>query len=669
MTEKRYAILIASSKYPDEPGLTELRCPENDVDAVDEILRSQEFGQFTTFVFKNVPNREIEEKIESVLADAGKNDLVLIYFSGHGKLNSSSGQLCLATTNTRLKTLQSTSVSVERIKSFFDSSATRKKILILDCCYSGAAGSVFAKGGVDDQLQIMSRGQGTFIMTASTGIQVAVEKESEQFSLFTKHLVEGIKSGEADKNDDGFVDMHELYEYVNEKVREDGAQEPMKLDLHAKGEMIIAYSGKESREKRRKEIRRKLYDFAAQGLLTDDIVNEAARSISLPKQGMSGKDQEFCILIDRLVADKINPADFIMQWMNIRFTLDGLADGSSNRFAEKEKKAAVHGNFVDRKEDAKEESLEVHAVAPAQAIGENRNNHYETKNFKRDFFIIALLGAGSLIYYLATRSVSGSNNTPKEQPNSGKISPAVQEIFDNKVPQQDKMMTDTVTGMELVYIPKGCFMMGSPENEEGRGTDEGPIPNVCVDGLWMGKYEVTQGQWKKIMNSANPASFKQGDDYPVENISWEDTQKFIVNLNTRTGRNYSLPTEAEWEYACRAGGSGKYCGGSNLDDVAWYKKNSGDSTHPVGGKQKNGFGLHDMSGNVWEWCIDRYGAYNSNLQNNPTGSPSVPNYVIRGGGWGDPDSNLRAARRIKHNYSYAGWALGFRLVLPSQQGK
>ncbi len=233
MPEKRYAILIASSSYPNEPGLSTLRCPSHDVDAVDAILRSPNFGQFTeTFVFKNRPNHLILERIETVLSDAGRDDLVLIYFSGHGKIPS--GQLFLATANTKLKAIGSTSIPVATLKSFFDASSTRKKVLILDCCFSGAVGEVFARGGVDDHLQLMSRGQGTFIMTASTGIEVAVEKEGDQNGLFTKHLVQGIRSGEADKNEDGFVDMQELYEYVYEKVREEGAQEPMKWDLHAK---------------------------------------------------------------------------------------------------------------------------------------------------------------------------------------------------------------------------------------------------------------------------------------------------------------------------------------------------------------------------------------------------------------------------------------------------
>lgn len=140
MAEKRYAILIGSSEYSQESGLSPLRCPEHDVVAVDEVLSSSDFGDFTeTFVFRNAPGYEILPKLNSVLTSAGKDDLVLIYFSGHGKLNRL-GHLCLATINTDSKALEATSIRASTIKSYFDISYSRKKILLLDCCYSGAAG-------------------------------------------------------------------------------------------------------------------------------------------------------------------------------------------------------------------------------------------------------------------------------------------------------------------------------------------------------------------------------------------------------------------------------------------------------------------------------------------------------------------------------------------------
>jgi len=314
-TEKRYAILIGSSKYPDEPGLTELRCPENDVDAMREVLHSPDFGDFTeTVVFKNRPNHEILEKIETVLADAGRDDLVLIYFSGHGK--TSIGPLCLATSNTKIKALGSTSIPVGTIKTFFDSSDIRKKILVLDCCFSGSAGKIFTKGGVDDQLRLISKGEGTFIMTASATFQAAFEKEGDQYSLFTKHLVEGIRTGEADKDEDGLVDMQELYEYVHEKVQgEEGAQEPMKWDLHVKGKLIVSRSGRVPREKQLREAKSTLFRLAAEERLTESIVFEAVNVLAIPKQEMTPRDQKCSLLVRQLVSAKINPPVFMEQWL------------------------------------------------------------------------------------------------------------------------------------------------------------------------------------------------------------------------------------------------------------------------------------------------------------------------------------------------------------------
>jgi len=142
--------------------------------------------------------------------------------------------------------------------------------------------------------------------------------------------------------------------------------------------------------------------------------------------------------------------------------------------------------------------------------------------------------------------------------------------------------TDPVTGMEFVWVPNGCFQMGSSSGEKGRDSDEGPVHRVCVDGFWIGKYEVTQGQWQKVMGN-NPSYFKKGSNYPVEQVSWDDCQSFIKKLNRQSRKTFRLPTEAEWEYAARGGRSGeKYAGGNDVDRVAWYSGNSGGSTHPVG---------------------------------------------------------------------------------------
>ncbi len=234
-------------------------------------------------------------------------------------------------------------------------------------------------------------------------------------------------------------------------------------------------------------------------------------------------------------------------------------------------------------------------------------------------------------------------------------------------PKQGDTITDDETGMKLVYVPQGCFMMGSSADDKDHHDDEGPVHEVCVDGFYMGKYEITQGEWQEIMDS-NPSNFKKGGNYPVEQVSWNDAQDFIKKLNSKTGKKYRLPTEAEWEYACRANGSGKYCGGDDVDIMAWYDKNSGKIVHPIGGKNANAFGLHDMSGNVWEWCSDWYDSdyYASSPQSNPVGPDRGSSLlrVIRGGGWDDTLDHVRAANRIRFpSDTYSDYS-GFRIVLP-----
>jgi len=170
-------------------------------------------------------------------------------------------------------------------------------------------------------------------------------------------------------------------------------------------------------------------------------------------------------------------------------------------------------------------------------------------------------------------------------------------------------------GMKLVYIPAGVFDMGSADGD----SDEKPVHKVQITkGFYMGQYEVTQAQYESVMGS-NPSYFK-GENNPVEEVSWEEAVAFCKKLSSRENKTYRLPTEAEWEYACRAGSTTKYCFGdseSQLGDYAWNDKNSNFSTHPVGQKQQNNWGLYDMHGNVYEWCQDWYG------ENYYSGSPAI----------------------------------------------
>ncbi|MBO7279514.1 MAG: formylglycine-generating enzyme family protein [Bacteroidales bacterium] len=218
----------------------------------------------------------------------------------------------------------------------------------------------------------------------------------------------------------------------------------------------------------------------------------------------------------------------------------------------------------------------------------------------------------------------------------------------------------------MVFVEGGTFQMGAT-SEQGSDVqdDEKPVHSVTLSDFYMGKYEVTQEQWKVVMGS-NPSYFTGDDNLPVEQVSWEDVQEFIQKLNAKTGKTYRLPTEAEWEYAARGGNQSqgyKYAGSNTFEEVAWYEDNSGGKTHPVGQKQPNELGLYDMSGNVEEWCQDWYESYDSSAQTNPTGPSSGLGRVLRGSGWSSLARYCRVACRNAYNPSDGGYDLGFRLVL------
>ena len=233
----------------------------------------------------------------------------------------------------------------------------------------------------------------------------------------------------------------------------------------------------------------------------------------------------------------------------------------------------------------------------------------------------------------------------------------------------DENPTFTVNGVsfEMVTVVGDNFTMGGTK-EQGSDVfdDEIPAHRVALSSYYIGKTEVTQELWQAVMGS-NPSYFS-GTNLPVEQVSWEDCQTFISKLNVLTGKKFRLPTEAEWEYAARGGNKSqgyKYSGSNTLDDVAWYKANSGKTTHPVATKAPNELGIYDMSGNVIEWCSDWYSGiyYSSSEQTNPTGPENGADRVHRGGYWGYISKYCRVSDRGGSSPGSAAASLGLRLVL------
>jgi formylglycine-generating enzyme required for sulfatase activity len=223
-------------------------------------------------------------------------------------------------------------------------------------------------------------------------------------------------------------------------------------------------------------------------------------------------------------------------------------------------------------------------------------------------------------------------------------------------------------GMKLVLIPAGEFMMGSPETEEPHSPNKSPQHKVKITKpFYMGATEVTRAQWKAVMGN-NPSSGFLGNDLPVETVSWDDCQAFLKKMSALEGKTCRLPTEAEWEYACRAGSTTRFNAGDDdkvLDSVGWYSGNSERKMHPVGQKKPNAWGLYDMHGNVWEWCQDWYGEdyYKSSPAADPTGPAQGAKRVLRGGCWLDVPRGCRSAGRGMIDPGYRGGNFGFRVVV------
>ena len=469
-------------------------------------------------------------------------------------------------------------------------------------------GDEFLRSSVDDQLQLASKGRGTYIMTASTGIQVATEKEVDQHGLFTKHLIQGIDSGDADLDRDGRISMDELYRYVHDRVLDESSQEPMKWDLNVHGDLIIARSGKRPRGERNQQLRSIIFDLAKEGL-PDDIIDKAREVIGLEPQQITGILRDYDHLLDQLRDQSIRPLEFVAAWNHIRAKASDAAP-----------------TFGAKVED-----------------------------------------------YEAT-DVSVSSESSKARPAEFRLDTGP------VVPKK----TSNALGMEFVYIPSGTFTMGSPVDEPGRYGNEQQHQVTLTKRFYMQTTQVTQGQWKVVMGS-NPSTFQNcGENCPVETVSWKDIQEFIARLNEKeSGKRYRLPTEAEWEYAARAGSTTAFANGGitelkcgkdpSLDAMGWYCGNSDKKTHPVAQKDPNTWGLYDMHGNVWEWCQDWYGEYPSGAVTDPKGPAKnilrafFAYRVLRGGSWGDPAGYCRSTIRCWNHPDNRFNIFGFRLVrLPGQ---
>jgi formylglycine-generating enzyme required for sulfatase activity/uncharacterized caspase-like protein len=624
----RLALLIGVSKYG--AGIPALPECVVDVDAMQRVLVHPEMGGFAAAditVLKNPQRQEMVDAIHQLFSNRKPDDLLLFYFSGHGMMDEDEYKLHLATsgtyTNQNSRVYAPSAVEAAYIHQRLNYSKSRRLVLILDCCYSGAFAKEMTKGDSIINLDNYLGGKGRAILTSSTaselslGAKVTTEHGNSGLSIYTRYLVEGMETGAADLDDDGFIGVEELHEYASKRVQEAApAMNPMFYPQERGNKIILAKSPKDdSKLKYRKEVEKWVEPPLGR-------ISSVARRLLKLKQielGISPDDAE------SIEAEVLQPYTEL-----------------AHKLGEYEK-ALIEA---------------VESGYPFSPVVEAALKAYYEEGLKLKYEHIA---------EIEQRILKAVKSSLKIQFTSVKVD-AKGEIIDRPQGEAEIFTEDLGNDVSLtmVKIPGGEFLMGSPTSEEGHRDSESPQHRVKVPEFYMGETLVTQAQWQQIMVN-NPSRLTGDGKLPVEQVSWLDIQEFCRKLSQQTQRGYRLPSEAEWEYACRAKTTTPfYFGETMTDKLANYGRQSSKTT-PVGKFPPNAFGLYDLHGNLWEWCQDRW---HENYEGAPINESSWLDLdaaenafrVLRGGSWGSDPRLCRSATRINSSPDYRGNYIGFRVV-------
>ena len=659
----KFALLIGVSEY--QSGFSPLPTTVKDVEAIQEVLVNPEIGEFAAenvTVLKNPQKPDMEEAIHDLYDNRQRDDLLLLYFSGHGLINDD-GNFYFSTSSTKKKNasfLPYLAVAASYVHECMKKSKSKRKVVILDSCFSGAfSQGMTAKGGGAINIKQHLGGQGTAILTASTSTQYAYEEEGSEFGIYTRYLVDGIKTGAADKDGDGSISIDELHEYVSSKVQEVAPAMTPKIYPVEEGHRIIL--AKSPQDDPNLKYRKVVEECASEDEGEISLINRQSLNVIQKKLGLT------IDIAQRIEAEVLEPYQKRQEKSQTYEKAFCQLIEQKYPISEKSRKQLqrLQNSLNLRDEDIA--SIEERILANKQVVySPSSPNNTEPKLEK----------------FLDIPVTSFKFETAKLIPgvlSLGKSS-EIQRITKN-ANYFGEDLGDGVT-LEMVSIPGGTFTMGSPENEEGYHSSQSPQHEVTVPPFFMGKYPVTQQQWRVVAAlskvnidlKSDPSRFK-GDNLPVECVSWNDAQEFCARLSRMANKTYRLPTEAEWEYACRGGTTTPfYCGETISTDLANYDGNYTygqgqkgeyrEKTTEVGKFPANPFGLYDMSGNVWEWCED---GWHENYINAPTDgsawtSRSVNNKVLRGGSWYFFPKLCRSAFRNSFDAGFGNNHYGFRVV-------
>ncbi len=615
------ALVIGINNYiPDSdtaPGLKPLVAAINDARAMQAVLANPDIGDFQVIPLENPDAREMTEAIDDLFNTCHASDTLLLYFAGHG-VKDDQGRLFFATRNTtkyadgRLKT--STAVPTRTVRELMETSSAARRVIILDCCFSGAfvqGDTLRDDGAVDVKAELA--GEGWAVLTATTSTQYSREQEGEDLAIYTRYLVQGLSDGTADLDGDGAISADELHQYVERELKKSAPTMKPQRHIGKTGERIIL--AKAAINHRERQYRQFLAD--------------AIRSSTIRPATRARLDLER----DRLHLSPERAAALEQQALQPYLDYDQNLTRYAQIFL-----AEVRHDYPLSPE-ARQELDDI----------QTRLNLKPTDAAKREATILKAEG-------LAPEPSSSSPQPPT--PNSALRTFRFEivtvndkgSITERQQREAQQFLEDLGNGitLDMVQIPGGEFLMGAADGEEGASNDEYPQHRVTVTEFFMGKYPITQAQYQAIVGK-NPSRFTEnGSNRPVENVSWKDAMEFCQRLSKKTGKDYRLPSEAEWEYACRAGTTTPfYFGATITPDLVNYDGNypygnaaKGEyrqQTTEVGSFPPNAHGLYDLHGNVWEWCADNWhGNYNQAPSDGSIWKTKDFNndpHVLRGGSW------------------------------------
>jgi formylglycine-generating enzyme required for sulfatase activity len=626
-------------------------------------------------LLENCDRTSLEAQIEQLFSNKQADDLLLFYFSGHGDLGSGGMlyqqlHLCAHNTHKQGKRLvESSALSAGFLKRQMDLSRSQQIVVILDCCYSGAIADLLRKG--DSEIDFGDlKAKGRVILASSSAVQVALQAK-DGLSLYTRYLIEGME-GAAYPGQGEWIVAQDLHKYAERRfeIESKGSYPPKIIAEDTGFELPIVRPPKPDPKLQYRQRVDQIFQELDQDLglaFTGAIEDELDRgSLDILRQHLQIAPEEAQTIEAQVQQPYLVRAQQRRKYAD--FFRAAVKQGYLPTERARRRLTEIRQDLRLGKEDADRIERELTQQLNLKPVPAEPTPPIDTQNVSEQFeFDIVKVNAQGKV----------------NQTSRGRAELFSEELGNGVV-------------LDLVKIPGGKFLMGSPEGEEGRYDDEGPQHQVNIQPFWMGKFPVTQGQWAVVATwpkveidlQPDPSNFK-GANRPVEQVSWDEAVEFCARLTRKKGRIYRLPSEAEWEYACRAGTTTPFYFGetittdlANYDGTDWesegkvYKGNYGQGpkgeyrkeTTDVGKFPPNSFGLYEMHGNIWEWCEDKW-------HENYIGAPSdgtawlddnENDYrLLRGGSWDDYPVCCRAACRYRFSRDLRYDYLGFRVVVAS----